>query len=140
MKGNLAVYSSYFLLLSSDRFGLSDKVSRLKIEMAANSAGVLRTSLQTKDTFPSVSNRVEFLSIVDNLYDKSSDITSEWVRLTLNMILEHRFDPWVQCHGRRIFSPSWVVEGQFSAKNCLFCQSKRTNISSLFKRFDYFLS
>ena len=62
MKGNLAVYSSYFLLLSSDRFGLSDKVSRLGIEMAANSARVLRISLQTNDTCRSVLNRA-YMSI-----------------------------------------------------------------------------
>ena len=50
-------------------------------------------------------------NIVDNLYDISSDRTSEWVRLTLNMIPEHRFDPWVQCHGPLYFSPSRVVKG-----------------------------
>ena len=80
------------------------------------------------------------LLVVDNLYDKSSDTTSEWVRLTLNMILEHRFDPWVQCHGRLYFSPSRVVKGQFLAKNRHFSQSQRTNISTIIKRFDYFVS
>ena len=64
MKGNLAVYSSYFLLLSSDRFGLSDKVSRLGIEMAANSARVLRISLQTNDTCRSVLNRAYILNYI----------------------------------------------------------------------------